>query len=443
MTEATVKIKITKSVLDKLEAPTEGYRVVWDTELKGFGARVSHDRITFFLQKYSRAERRAIKITIGRFGEMTVDDARERVRKALIQVSDGVNPTRAARAEAEKRKQMITIDELSKQFLIRVLARRRRKTHHDYKLVIDKYIVDKLGTILVPELTQEKVAEFHENMEATPYQANRALAVLSAMMTFAGRRADNPCSGVERYQEPKRVRFLDDDELARFMAALDARTTEKISCNAIRLLLLTGARRGEVLAMRWDDIHEINGKGLWIKPGATTKQKTEHRVALSHGALQVLEAMKKYRKPGEPFVFPGHGPGEHLGGFKKTFAALCKEAKITNFRTHDLRHSAISFAVSNGVDLTTAGKVAGHTQAATTWRYSHIHDAAQIEAVAIIDRKVNGNSGAKAPTVAFRPGAGGALVAEFVNGTTLFPETRGKVRDALVALVDQLDRAAI
>jgi len=215
--------------------------------------------------------------------------------------------------------------------------------------IIKHHINPKLGHIQAPDVEQADIAELHREMRATPYAANRTLAVLSKMFSLAvvwKLRPDNLVKGVRRYPEEKRQRFLSPAELGRLAQAL-ADHPFQISANAIRMLLLTGARRGEVLGMTWEQVEAE--PGVWIKPSALTKQKTLHRVPLSPGARQLLEDMKRWRKPGEPYVFPGRGPGEHLAEIKKTWASVCKKAGIAATRIHDLRHTYASVLVSSGL----------------------------------------------------------------------------------------------
>jgi integrase len=195
-------------------------------------------------------------------------------------------------------------------------------------------------------------------------------------------RPDNPVIGIRRYHEEKRQRYLNSAELARLSKAL-ADHPGRVAANALRALLLTGARRGEVLAMTWDQVERE--PGVWIKPSAHTKQKREHRVPLSPGARQLLDDMQRYRKPGEAFVFPGRAPGQPLVEIKKSWATICKAAAIDGVRIHDLRHTYASLLASSGLSLTIIGGLLGHTQASTTLRYAHLRDDPLQEATDRVD----------------------------------------------------------
>src|SRR6185312_4031557 len=189
-----------------------------------------------------------------------------------------------------------------------------------------------------------------------PIRANRTIEVLSKAFNLAIKwewRADNPCRHVEANQETPRERYMKPAELERLTAAL-ADYPDQEAANSVRLLLLTGARRNEVLAATWSqfDLDE----GVWTKPGSTTKQKTVHRVPLSAPAWQLLVQMHDASES-EEYLFPGHRGADHLADLKKPWAALCKAAGIKDLHLHDLRHSYASVLASSGVSLLIIGKL--------------------------------------------------------------------------------------
>jgi integrase len=184
------------------------------------------------------------------------------------------------------------------------------------------------------------------------HRANRVVALLSKMFNLAilwGWRADNPAKGVERNREEKRHRYLSGNELNALTAALAA-LDDRQAANIVRLLLLTGARRGEVLSMKWADLHLDTG--AWTKPGATTKQKTLHRVPLSAPAHQLLAALRaeadKAEKP-SPYVFPSrYDPSKPRENVKGAWADLCKSAGLLATKKIDETSEERSFA-KNGI----------------------------------------------------------------------------------------------
>jgi integrase len=185
---------------------------------------------------------------------------------------------------------------------------------------------------------------------------------------------------------------LSDDELGRLATAL-AGHPSKIAANAVRLLLLTGARRGEVLSMTWAQIDQESG--VWVKAAATTKQEKEHRVPLSPSALAIIEEMREGRKPGGDLVFPGRAPGERVE-LKRAWRAISAAAGIDGARVHDLRHTFASLLVGRGVSLPLIGALLGHTQAQTTQRYAHVDNNPQRVATTMVAERLAA-IGAKAP----------------------------------------------
>ena len=207
----------------------------------------------------------------------------------------------------------------------------------------------------------------------SPTHANRVLALLSRMFSLAikwgWRPGSNPVKGIERNAEHKRHRYLTGAELGRLTAALDE-LRDQGAANAVRLLLLTGARRGELLAARWADF-DLDA-GVWTKPGATTKQASTHSVPLSAAACQLLADMKK--RADSEWLFPARRTPHRLN-LSDAWAVLRKTADIPDARLHDIRHTYASILASAGLSLPIIGRLLGHTTAQTTLRYSHLrHD---------------------------------------------------------------------
>ena len=204
-------------------------------------------------------------------------------------------------------------------------------------------------------------------------------------------RSDNPCKGIERNQEDKRARYLSGAELARLSAAL-AELADQQAANAVRLLLLTGARRGELLAAKWGDIDFA--AGVWVKPGATTKQRTEHRVPLSAAAVQLLTEMRKQAADHAEWIFPARGGG-HRAHINEAWIRLRKAADIPDVHLHDLRHTYASIAVSSGLSLPVIGALLGHATPVTTHRYSHLLDDVQRAATERVSAVITGAASAR------------------------------------------------
>jgi integrase len=203
-----------------------------------------------------------------------------------------------------------------------------------------------------------------------------------------GWRLDNPCKGIERNGERRRTRYLTGPEIARLSEAL-AELEDQSAANAIRLLLLTGARRGELLAARWDDFDL--GAGEWCKPGATTKQATEHRVPLSAAACKLLADMREHSD--SDFLFPARGGGTrpHIN---EAWIRLRKAAKLPGVRLHDLRHTYASILASQGLSLPVIGALLGHTTPVTTHRYAHLFNDPLRQATERVSAVISGKESA-------------------------------------------------
>ena len=264
------------------------------------------------------------------------------------------------------------------------IPHKRESSVKDDRSIINRTIKPRLGKRRVAEVMHDDIDRLHQSMKATPYQANRTVALLSKMFSLASTkwrlRTDNPCRGVQRFQEHRRQRYLRPEELQRLVRTL-ADHPNKQTANAVRLLLITGARRSEVLSASWAEFDLERGE--WVKPSAHTKRKTEHHVPLSAPALALLTAMKgshDRRKEPTPFLFRSRAGDTPQQELKRFWRSVCKDAGLKDVRVHDLRHSFASYLASSGASLPLIGALLGHTQAQTTARYAHLLDDPQRKA---------------------------------------------------------------
>jgi len=235
----------------------------------------------------------------------------------------------------------------------------------------------------VTAIGRRDLDEIHQALGKHPYQANRLLALLSKMFSLAvawGWRADNPAKGIERFAEHRRERWLQADELGALSKAIGTYPDRRIA-DALRLLILTGSRSGEVLNATWDQFDL--SRGVWTKPSHHTKQnKTEHvplsapaRLLVAEIRSRAITALGDEAKLKDfPYLFPGDKGGKPLQELKGAWKAICAGAGLEGVRVHDLRHTYASHLVSGGHSLPLVGRLLGHTQAATTQRYAHIAD---------------------------------------------------------------------
>jgi len=230
--------------------------------------------------------------------------------------------------------------------------------------------------------------QLHKTLKDTPYLANRVRSLLSKMFNLAkdwGWMEDNPVLSIEKYQEEKRDRWLNDKELEKIWSVLDRYPTH-FTAFVFKLLLLTGSRKGELLNATWDQF-DLK-KGIWTKPSHLTKQKRKEHLPLSEQAIDVLLQLKSLHMGYSPFLFPGKVEGKPLQEIKTFWKTVLKEAVIKDLRIHDLRHTHASHLVSRGLSLSIVGKLLGHTQASTTQRYAHLADEPLRAATEVFGKKV-------------------------------------------------------
>ncbi len=256
-----------------------------------------------------------------------------------------------------------------------------------------------IGSKRIIDVRRADVAKLHSKLAGTPYEANRALALISAVWNWAARRAevalaDNPSKGIERYPEHGRERFLTSEELARLGDTLRGSKLDLFAVGAIRLLILTGARLREILDAEWQ--HVDIERGVIFLAGSKTGRKP---IYLSAAALEVLAGLP--RLEGNPYLIPGEKPGQPKADLKRPWATVCKAAGLEGVRLHDLRHSFASFGAGASLGLPIIGKLLGHSQAATTHRYAHLDADPMRRAAetigATISAKMDGKKGSVIP----------------------------------------------
>jgi integrase len=310
-------------------------------------------------------------LTIGAHGSITCEQARELAKKALFAVAGGQDP-QAARQE---KKQAPRVQDLWDRFAADHLPMKKSLTKRDYEAQWRTIIRPRLGSRRVAEITGADMDRLHKSLSAAPYRANRVLALCSRLMTLAeswGWRAQNsnPCRYVRKFQERARTRYLDAQELKDLGMALTELTRiaaiSPQAANAIKLLLLTGARLNELLTSRWEWI-QWNEQVLQL-PDSKSGPKP---VYLSKGALEVLRQQRELVGAETKCVFPSRS-GAPMVNLAKPWNRVREAAGLASVRLHDLRHTAASIAVGQGASLVVVGRLLGHNQAQTTLRYAHV-----------------------------------------------------------------------
>jgi integrase len=360
--------KITKRTVDAVR-PGRADQFLWDSELKGFGLKVTPAGNKVYILQYRKGGRGAPtkRVTIGRHGALTPEQARKDAVRLSGAIASGADPA-ALRAAG---KAAPTMTALAERFLSEHVATKTKpRTGVEYRRLIEDVILPAIGTRRVLDVTRVDISRLHHEQRETPYAANRALAVMSKMFSLAekwGERPDgsNPCRHVEKYAEQKRERMLSADEFGRLADALKCPGRSPYVVAAIKLLVFTGARLTEILDLKWEWIDFERGEARL--PDSKTGAKTLHFPA---PALAVLDDLP--RVEGNPHVIVGNVAGARLVNLERPWQAIRKAAGLDDVRLHDLRHAFASVAASSGMGLPIIGKMLGHTQAATTHRYAHL-----------------------------------------------------------------------
>jgi integrase len=379
--------RIVEKMIAKLEQPESGAKIHYDSEVPGFGVKITSGGTITFVLNYC-IHGREHRYTIGKYPELTASAARDRALKLRGQVRDGIDPLEEREQDRKER----TLGELASDYLKHAESYKRASSLRNDRQMIEGIIRPKIGSLRLKAVGRSDIEDLHSSLKGTPYRANRVLALISTMFNYAVERgicSGNPAKNVPRFPEDRRERWLTAEELQSFTAALDAYSDQN-AANALRLLLLTGAREMEVLKADWSQF-DLK-RGIWTKPSHHTKQKKIEHVPLSAPALDLLGNMKPKVARG-PLFPSADGKGSRVT-LRRPWVQACKAAGLVEveivkgkrrnqvkryrptLRLHDLRHTYASHLVSKGVSLKVVGRLLGHTLPSTTDRYAHVQDEA-------------------------------------------------------------------
>lgn len=311
-------------------------------------------------------------MTIGELGPWTLAAARKRVTELRRELDCGIDPL----AGREAKRTEPSVSALWKWYEAGAFQKLGRDSQREIARVWAKEIETRLGAhTKIGAISRSEVQRLVDAVSAKSgnVAGNRCHSYLRRILNLAvddGMLAVNPALKIRRNKEQERERYLRPDELKKLMGTIRERFPSH-SAIAIALLLLTGARRSEVLSMCWSDL-DLE-KCTWHKPGAKTKQRRSHKVPLSFEAVEILKLLKT-ESGLVGWVFPSSSSSGHLVGLKREWKTLCAIAGIENARLHDLRHSFASLIASNGGSLEMIGALLGHSQPSTTKRYAHLYD---------------------------------------------------------------------
>jgi len=366
--------RLTKRAIDALTPRASDY-FVWDDELRGFGVRVSPKDAKTFMVQY-RAAGRTRRVKVGRYGALTVEEARLRARELLGDVAKGENPAE----EISIHRNAASMKEICDRFLRdHVEVRLKPTTERNYRTVINDVIKPALGTRKIIDVSRADVSAIHHKYRDRPYQANRILSVLSKLfnlMEVWGLRPDgsNPCRHVQKYSERKRERFLSAEELGRLGSVLadsqslpegqEGHETVYVAA-AFKLLILTGCRLSEIQFLKWEYVTDTH----LVLPDSKTGAR---KIPLPSAAREILRTLPRVKD--NPYVIVGTIEGQAMHDLEKPWRRIRERAELGDVRIHDLRHTYASNAVLSGLSIPMLGKILGHTQIQTTMRYAHLAD---------------------------------------------------------------------
>lgn len=385
--------RITKRTVDALQS-NGGEFTVWDDTVSGFGVRVRPTGAKSYVVVYRAGVGRGAPVrryTIAAVGKIAPERARARAKIILGAVAHGHDPASQKTTE----RGTPTVAEVADRFMAdHVYPKRKAGTAEFYRDILDRIVKPAVGTTKADKLNRLQIGKLHSSLSDTPFQANRVLAVIGSMYSFASRagvvpEGTNPARGIEKFKEDRRERFLTGEELERLGRAIrkaetigvpwvvnetkpNAKHVPKIkrstrispsAAAALRLLLFTGCRLREILYLRWEYVDFE--RGCLFLPDSKSGRKT---IILNAPALAILNKLEHVG----PYVVPGDDPGQPRHDLKRPWDAVTKIADLTGVRLHDLRHTFASFGAGGGLGLPIIGRLLGHAQAATTARYAHL-----------------------------------------------------------------------
>ena len=362
------KNHLTQQQVDALK-PDKKTRDIRDSVIRGFGVRVlPSGRRRFFL--HSQVDGKRIWHPIGDADDMTLKCARERAASILASRSRAGENSDAATTS-------ILFEDVADEVFRRYGRHWKPRTLRVNLGYYRNQILPWFKGRAIGDIVRRDVQRWFASLHATPVAADRSAPVLSVILRQAevyGYRAQgsNPCTGIKRYRRRNRERFLHHDEIRRLSRVLDERRKKcPLLVAVVRLLLLTGCRKSEILSLQWSDYRESR---LFLRDSKTGPRT----VWLSSPARRILDGLPQKGR----WMFPSPRGERHMATFTLDpfWRDVRAEAGLTDVRLHDLRHSYASVALAHGETILTIGKLLGHNNPATTLKYTHLADASVHEA---------------------------------------------------------------
>lgn len=350
-----MKAKITKRLVDSIQTDPARDVLVWDTELAGFGLRVSRGGVKSYVFQY-KLHGRARRMTLGEHGRaLTLEAARKLAVARRLAVQAGGDPA----TEAEAAAAAPTVRDLATRYLAEHAAKRSASTRRSAEMLFRLYLIPALGSRKVAAVTWSDLDALHRKLANTPYQANRLLSLASKAWGLAARwgwfprNLPNPARDHDRHPEQRRGRALNREQLARLGAALDQERSGATSVAALRFCLLTGCRPGEALTARWADVNLI--ARVWRLPAAKTGPRA---VYLGQAAVDVLTRLER----NGPWIFSGRVEDAALTSLRALWERVAVRAELPEgLRLYDAtRHTFATTAAELEVPRDVRQLLMGH-----------------------------------------------------------------------------------
>jgi len=363
------KIRFTKAFLESLQNAPQGKRTEYQDDEGFLRIRITDAGTKTFLVVKKIGES-ATRVTIGRFPEWTIEQARAKALEISREISVlGKNPNR----DKQERREEATLETLFTDYLDR-WARPHKKPRSviedegNFRRHLSDWRTRKLS-----EITRPMIAKRHSTLgkDSGPIAANRTLALLSVIFSKAIEwgyyKGENPAIRIPKFKEKSRDRFLSAQELASFLQAVEVEGNPVMK-DYFMTLLLTGGRRNNVLGMRWRDI-DLDA-GTWTIPEESSKNGSPMAVILSPEAVEILQNRKGN---GSLFVFEGEGKSGHIVEPKGAWGRILQRSGLENVRIHDLRRTLGSWMTIQGTSLSITGRALGHKTSQATSVYARLN----------------------------------------------------------------------
>lgn len=377
--------KLTKSLIDRTDYEGHSYEtkngtrwkrhVVWDDLIPGFGVRVSHTGRKSFILKYRNEAGKTRQMTLGRFGVLTLKQARDAAREKLVEVAQGEDPLK----RRQEKRDAETVSDLADAY-VEKYARARKKTWKRDRRRLERHIKPRWGSRKAASITHRDVDELHRHIgidKGHRVEANRTLALVQKMFNWArsngyvSRTTPNPAGDVDKFPEKSRDRWVTPEEMPRLLDAIDAEDSPYVRA-AYWLLILTGTRKSELKAMRWRDV-DLERAELYIPDSKTNTSRT---IPLSTPAVGLLEHLPQVT--GNPFVLIGRLEGQGLVNLKDPWDRVRERCDLKDVRMHDLRRTAASWIAQLGYSEFVIRRFLGHSTKGVTGVYARMGSAEAI-----------------------------------------------------------------